>query len=116
MLDLQALYEALDLKRQELRLSWDEVAHLLDVDVDELTGLGDGRDPHAGAALRAVHWTGLGLDHFIAEDDRRPAEPSGEKAKQVAAFLRANRDLKPESAEAIEAVLKAAYDRFAAPA
>jgi hypothetical protein len=114
MLDLQSLFEAANLRRTELGLSWEQLAEQLDAPVEELRCIGSG-DPRMTVVLRTIEWTGLDIDAFITDEQPQTKE-SAEKAHRVAAFLRADRDLKPESAEAIEAVLKAAYDRFATPA
>jgi hypothetical protein len=114
-LDLQSISQAVDLRRMELDLSWGEVAAAVGAPVEELRSIGDGGDAHMSVVMRTIAWTGLGIEAFLEEDGDKPAE-SAEKAGHVAAFLRADRHLKPESAEAIEAVLRAAYDRFASPA
>lgn len=115
MFDLNSLSAAVDVRRQELGLSWDQLADELEATASELRSLGDAdSDPHITVVMRMIAWTGLGVDAFLAEDD--PSDEPAEKAEQVAAFLRADRDLKPESASAIEAVLKAAYGRFATSA
>lgn len=110
-LDYKSLNDALDLRRSELGMSWDDLGAELSADPAELRELSDAA--HIAVVFRAIDWTGLSIDDFLAEEQSASDVPA-ERAEHVAAFLRADRDLKPESAEAIEAVLKAAYDRFAA--
>lgn len=111
-LDYDSLNAAIELRRVELALSWNELAAELKAEPAEIRSLSDGS--HMGVVFRAIDWTGLDIDDFLADEAAQPAQASAERAEHVAAFLRADRDLKPESTEAIEAVLRAAYDRFAA--
>ncbi|RKQ92965.1 hypothetical protein C8N24_2822 [Solirubrobacter pauli] len=115
MFDLQSLADAIDLRRRELGFTLEQVAEQVHAPVEELRSLSAGGDPHMGVVMRTIQWTGLGIEAFLDEPAPLNAD-SAEKAERVAAFLRADRDLKPESAEAIESVLKAAYERFATSA
>jgi hypothetical protein len=118
ILDLESLYSVVDMRRTELGLRWDDLAAELEVPVDDLRGLRSGADPHITTVFSAISWAKCDVSDFLTEDEAGHDRPSDatEKAERVAAFLRADRDLKPESAEAIEAVLQAAYDEFATSA
>jgi len=112
-LDFQSLNDAIDLRRSELGLTWEQLGEVLAANVDELHALNE--STHMGLVFRAIDWTGLDIDDFLVEaESAAQREQTTGRAERVAAFLRADRELKPESADAIEAVLKAAYDRFAA--
>jgi transcriptional regulator with XRE-family HTH domain len=91
-----------------------ELALMLRCDESELQQLEAGQEPHVGVALMAVKWLGADLDDFLVEQVAGEAVDPSTRAQSVAAFLRSDRELKPESAEAIEAVLNAAYARFSA--
>jgi len=111
-LDFDSLNDAIEVRRMELGLSWEALAVELRVELTELRELNEAS--HMGVVFRAIDWTGLDIDDFLAEEAGDHDQDTADRAEHVAAFLRADRDLKPESAEAIEAVLRAAYDRFAA--
>lgn len=113
-LDISALGQVVNQRRHAQDVSLVGLAEKFDCTEAELRGLEAGDEPFVGLALRAVKWLGASLDDFLIEDSGAPVVDPDARAESVAAFLRSDRDLKPESAEAIEAVLQAAYARFSA--
>lgn len=111
-LDLDALGQTLQLRRQIEGLSREALAATLGIAESEVLTLESGKDPHATTAIRVVQWLQVDLDDYLLEPEDSDSQ-SAEHAT-VAAFLRSDRAMKPESAEAIEAVLQAAYQRFKA--
>lgn len=113
-LNATALSRAVRVGRRERRVTLSTLADELGIDPDELKAIEAGRDAHVGSVLQVVAWLNVPFSTFLeGEVDSDRVDP-GLRAERVAAYLRSDRDLKPESAEAIEQVLKAAYDRFAA--
>src|SRR4051794_20454455 len=114
-LDVAALYAALDSKRKAADLSWREVANETEVSPSLFTRMAQGRRPDADAFLALCRWIGLSPDRFHATDDG--SSPANEDTVAViSSYLRADRALKPRSAEAIERMLQAAYEELADPA
>ena len=115
VLDVEILGQTLNQRRHERKLSAEDVAVELGVSPDEVRSLEAGSEPRANVALAVLVWLDAGVEDFLVDDGSPESVSDPEaQAESVAAFLRSDRDLKPESAEAIEAVLHAAYVRFSA--
>lgn len=111
MFDLKAIYAAVNVRRQELGLSWEDTAAKIGVDEVVLKSLHEDGDPPTSVVFAAVAWCGVDIEGFIDDPDFG-GDRDPESAEKVASFLRADRDLKPDDAEAIEEVLRAAHSRF----
>jgi transcriptional regulator with XRE-family HTH domain len=111
-IDTTALYSALLDKKDEEGLSWRAVAAELGVHSSVFTRLYKGTRPDMNTMLVLTRWLGVPVEHFLsgqaaARDERR------ETMVAIGTHLRADRRLTPESADAIAAVVKAAYDQLA---
>lgn len=115
VVDTTALYSALLDKKEEEGLSWRTVASELGIHSSTFTRLYKGSRPDTETLVRLTNWLGVSVDHFLsgqaAERDQRR-----ETMVAIGTHLRADRRLTPESAHAIAAVVKAAYDQLAEPA
>jgi transcriptional regulator with XRE-family HTH domain len=111
-IDLGALYTALDSKRDAQRKSWRDVAGELEISPSVLTRLAQGRRPDLDTFLAMVRWLGTDADSFI-RGDRPPAQEEQETVAVISTYLRADRALKPESAQAIENIVRTAYEQLA---
>jgi transcriptional regulator with XRE-family HTH domain len=108
--DAAAFYAALDSQRQSQRLNWKQVAREAGISASTLTRLAQGRRPDVDSLAALLTWSGLKADQFVVSDERAPTPP--EPLAQVTAYLRADPHLKPEAASALEAILKAAYEKL----
>lgn len=108
-LDVHLLHAALDAARRERGLSWRAVAHQAGVSPSTLTRLGDGKRPDVDGFAALVRWLGLPAERFFtgAEDE----EAQGSVLAAISAYLRASKELTPEWAETIDAMIGAAYER-----
>jgi transcriptional regulator with XRE-family HTH domain len=110
--DLGALYNALDSKRRGEGLSWRELARQLEISPSVFTRLAQGRRPELETYLTMVSWLGASAEDFVAGE-----KPSQDEAQETVAaistYLRADRSLRPESAEAIESIVRTAYEQMA---
>lgn len=114
-IDVGALYGALESQRDAQQLSWRQLASELEISPSVFTNLAKGNNPDANTFVTLTGWLGLSPDRFVTGAD--PAnEPTEETLAVIASYLRADKALKPKSAEAIESVLRAAYDQLAEPA
>jgi len=114
-IDTTALYSALLDKKDEQGLSWRAVAEQLGIHSSVFTRLYKGSRPDTETVLLLTGWLGVPVERFLsgqaaARDERR------ETMVAIGAHLRADRRLTPESADAIAAVVQAAYDQLAEPA
>lgn len=112
--DTIALYSALLEKKDEQGRSWRDIAKELSISNSVFTRLYKGSKPDGGTLLTLTNWLGVPTDRFMtgqaaARDERR------ETLSAIRTHLRADRRLTPQSAEAIETVVRAAYDQLAEP-
>ena len=104
--DLAGFYAALDAQRTAKGLNWKQVSKQSRVSASTLTRMSQGRRPDIDGLALLLAWSGLDASNFL------PGANSPEPLAQITAHLRADRNLKPESAEALEAIIKVAYERF----
>jgi transcriptional regulator with XRE-family HTH domain len=105
--DVDGLYAALDAKRQEEKWSWRELARHLEISPSTLTRMAQGRRPDVDAFATLLRWLGMSANDFM-----RPTVKSHEAVNTVAmisSYLRADRNITPKDAEALEDIIKAAY-------
>lgn len=106
--DAAAFYAALDSQRKAKRLTWKQVAEQTGISASTLTRMGQGKRPDIDGLAALLAWSGLRADDFIRKDVEVVSEPLA----QITAYLRADHNLTPESATALEQIIRAAYDRF----
>lgn len=113
-LDVDALYGALDQKRQRQKLSWRQVAAEAGVSPSTFSRMTQGKRPDVDSFARLVNWLGVSADRFLLPDQGRRGKKSGEVLSEISAFLRASKDLSPKSVEALEDIIRAAYEHLKA--
>ena len=106
----EAFFEALDAHRLTKDLTWKAVAEKAKVSASTLTRIAQGKRPDVDTLAALCKWSGLSADDFIAYDGAERNQP--EPLAEIVAHLRADKNLKPEGAKAIEVMLKAAYAQF----
>jgi transcriptional regulator with XRE-family HTH domain len=73
-----------------------------------LTRLGKGKRPDVDSFAALVHWLGVPSERFLRPDESKAAGKADVMAV-ISTHLRAQRDLTPEGAKALEDILRAAY-------
>jgi transcriptional regulator with XRE-family HTH domain len=108
--DAAAFYAALDAQRQARNLNWKTVAAEAKVSASTLTRMGQGKRPDVDSLAALCAWSGLDADDYI----RSAGVPGGraEPLAKISTYLRSDPHLSPESADALDAVIKATYERF----
>lgn len=109
VVDVEALYDALDAKRRSDDLSWREAATTMGVSASTLTRMAQGANPDVEGFGKMVRWLGVSADEFIAGARTRPAAKSEELLVVVSRHLRASKELDAKSAKALEGIIEAAY-------
>ena len=104
--DVKAFYSALDAQRISRDLTWKDVSEQSGVSQSTLSRLSQGRGPGIDGLALLLAWSGLDVSSFIP--DASPVEPLA----QITASLRADHNLSPESARALEEIVKVAYQQF----
>ena len=107
--DGDAFQAALDSERQSRKLTWKKVADDAKISASTLTRLSQGRRPDVDSLAALCRWAGLNADDFFrSEGELRESQP----LTQLTTYLRADPNLSPEGATALEAILRAAYERL----
>lgn len=105
--DAEAFYRALSSTVGVRRVTWKQVSAETGVSPSTLSRMATGRQPDAGSLAALSKWAGLDVSDFV-EGAPRSAEP----VALVGKLLREDPNLDKEGAEALEAILLAAYERF----
>jgi transcriptional regulator with XRE-family HTH domain len=106
--DLESFYAALDSQRQSQRLTWKQVAAESGVSASTLTRMAQGKRPDVDGLSALLKWSGLKAESFVKGDQESRIE--SDPLTQITAYLRADANLTPESAAALEAIIKAGYE------
>ena len=100
-------YAALDSQRASRKLTWKEVAAESGVSASTFTRISQGRSLNIDGLALLLAWSGLDATSFLKTRSARP-----ETLAQITVHLRADRNLNPKSAEALEEIIRVAYHRF----
>ena len=107
--DADAFYHVLDAERAERRLTWKDVAAQTGLSPSTLTRLGQGRRPDVDSFARLVAWGGFTADQFVCP----PKHPRTEGfITNLPTYLRSDPNLDERGAQALETIIRAAYDQF----
>jgi transcriptional regulator with XRE-family HTH domain len=108
--DGPAFYSAIDGQRLARKLTWKRVADEAGVPASTLTRMSQGRRPDVDSLASLCTWSGLHADDFFRHDGSARVKP--EALAQITAHLRADPKLSLESIQAIETLIKTAYQQF----
>lgn len=106
--DAAAFYAALDAQRAAKSLTWKDVAEQAGISASTLTRMAQGRRPDVDGLACLLAWSGLDAHEFIKSEKRNKPEALA----RITAHLRADRNLTPASAKAIEDIIRVAYAQF----
>lgn len=109
--DADAFYAALDGVRHRRKLNWRQVAAESGVSASTLTRMAQGKRPDIDGLAALVAWSGLDADTYLHArgDEERPEQ---EPLAMISTYLRADRNLSAEAANALEQVIKITYDQL----
>src|SRR3954454_17100812 len=110
--DVEALYAALDSKRKATESSWRDVARDLDVSASTFSRMAQGRRPDVDTFATLLRWLGMPAESFIRSSGGETAAAGEEPVAMVSSYLRSARNIRPEDAEALEEIFRAAYKRL----
>ena len=105
--DVEALYAALDSKRQAKSLSWRSLASKLEITPSTFTRMAQGLKPDVDTFATLLRWLGMPQEEFL-----RPTKHKAENADHVAmisSYLRGAKNITQEEAEALEDIISAAF-------
>jgi transcriptional regulator with XRE-family HTH domain len=107
--DSRAFYRALEATVQMRRVTWKQVATETGVSASTLTRMAQDRQPDAASLAALSAWAGLNPSDFVQASYKTS---KGESIPQISSLLRADPNLDVGSAEALEAIIRAAYERL----
>ena len=105
--DAKAFYAALAATVAARDVTWKQVGRDTGVSASTLSRMASGRNPDAASLTALAAWAGLNPTEFLA---RRSARP--EPLAAVGKLLRDDPNLDRQGADALEAILRAAYVRL----
>jgi transcriptional regulator with XRE-family HTH domain len=107
--DGDAFYRALEATVAARSKNWKQVAAETGVSASTLTRMSHGRKPDAASLAALSAWAGLNPSDFV-QAPYKAAHP--EAMAQISTLLRADPNLDADGAEAVEAIVRAAYQRL----
>ena len=114
--DSRAFYNALAQVVQARKVTWRRVARETGVSSSALTNMAKGRGTDAPSLAALSAWAGLNPADFVETSMKRIEKQSktlsSEPMTVIASLLRADPDLLPEEAEALEQIIRLAYTQF----
>ncbi len=105
-------YRALEATVSARSKNWKQVAAETGVSASTLARMAQGRRPDAASLAALSAWAGLNPSDFV-EAPYKAHQP--EPMAQISTLLRADPSLDAESAEAVEAIVRAVYERLRKP-
>jgi transcriptional regulator with XRE-family HTH domain len=107
--DGDAFFRALEVTVAARSTTWKQVAAETGISASTLARMSQGRRPDAASLAALSAWAGLNPSDFV-NAPYKTSRP--EPMAQISGLLRADPNLDAESAEAVEAIVKAAYERM----
>ena len=108
--DFDAFYKALNATVAARDVSWKAVSEQTGVSQSTLSRMSKGRQPDAGSLTALSAWSGINPVDFTLAPKNNP-----EPVAMMSRLLRADPNLDEDGADAIEAIIKIAYDRLKRP-
>lgn len=107
--DGDGFYRALEAAVTARSMNWKQVSAETGVSASTLTRMARGRRPDAASLAALSAWAGLNPSDFVRSPHRaiRP-----EALAQISTLLRADPNLDTEGAAAVEAIVRAAYEKL----
>src|ERR1700733_4920636 len=102
----EAFYRALEATVTARCRNWKQVAAETGISASTLARMAQGRKPDAASLAALSAWAGLNPSDYV-DTPHRAAR--AESITQISSLLRTDPNLDAESAEAVEAIVRAAY-------
>src|ERR1700680_2337394 len=110
--DGDAFYRALETAVTTRGKNWKQVAADTGVSASTLTRMAQGRRPDAASLAALSAWAGLNPSDFV-HAPYKSLQP--EPMAKMSTLLRSDPNLAAQGADAVEAILRAAYERLRKP-
>lgn len=107
--DSDSFFAALESTKLARGLTWKQVADQSGVSASTLTRMAQGRRPDVDGLAALSSWSGLDIGDFVRTEGEKPeADPLA----MISTYLKSDRNLTPESATALDELIKATYVRL----
>jgi hypothetical protein len=106
-INIEALYAALDAKKELEDMSWRDLAKELKIAPSTFTRMAQGLRPDSDTFATLLGWLRMPANEFTG-----PSSVGDEEAEPllaIASYLRSSKKIKPEDADALEQIITAAY-------
>jgi transcriptional regulator with XRE-family HTH domain len=107
--DVDALYAALNAKRQATGLSWRSLAHELEIAPSTFTRMARGRRPDVDTFAGLLRWLDMPVEAFLQQSGAG-TEAESEPIVKIGTYLRMDKNLSPKSVAALERLITVAYE------
>lgn len=107
--DSDAFFSALDAVRIARKKNWKQVAQEVRISASTLTRMAQGKRPDVDSLAALAAWSGLAVDDYVRG---RGTSPDAEPLAMISTYLRSDKHLSPDAAKALDAVIKATYERL----
>ncbi len=109
--DVEALYGALNDKRERQGISWRELAGALEVSPSSFTRMAQGQRPDIDTFTTLLEWLGMPASGYtlprpLASSTKPEAD---EPLVEITSLLRSSRSIKRDQAEALNSIITAAF-------
>jgi transcriptional regulator with XRE-family HTH domain len=107
--DSNAFFDALDAVRLARGKNWKELGKEAGISPSTLTRMAQGKRPDVDSLAALARWSDLSVDSFMRGD-----HPVGETEPlaMISSYLKSDKHLSPEGAKALDAVIRATYERL----
>lgn len=112
--DGDAFYKALENAVRLSNKNWKQVAAETGVSASTLTRMAQGKRPDAASLAALSAWAGLNPSDFVDAPYKNKSNHAAPMAR-ISALLRTDPALDRQSAETVEAIVRAAYERLRNP-
>jgi len=108
--DSEGFYSALATTVAAKKITWKQVSTDTGVSASTLTRMAQGKYPDAASLAALSAWAGLNPGDFVSISRKKKTGP--EPLAAITTLLRADPRLQPDAAKALEAIVRAAYDKL----
>jgi|SRR5579872_5532253 len=105
--DVDALYAALDRKRQNLKLSWRALASKLEITPSTFTRMAQGLKPDVDTFATLIRWLGMSQEEFLVPARKKTKDV--DPVAMISTYLRGAKNVSQAQAEALEDIISAAF-------
>jgi transcriptional regulator with XRE-family HTH domain len=110
--DGQAYYSALASTVEAKRLTWKQVSQSTGVSASTLTRMAQCKRPDASSLAALSAWSGINPAEFVEGVETPTAGEKQDFVTEFSALLRAQKDLSGDAKNALEGLVRAAYEQF----